>query len=133
MPHRTKIGQQYRRTKATLITIASTFWSADAVIAAVDWDDRLRSISQGIAVTATILAGVALMRDADREARRGWRSSVRDATRYVGRCTVDRGDVTTEIPTQRTRDGVPGMPAVVMGQLYRLGRAAAGRPGRRSM
>jgi hypothetical protein len=129
----------YRRAIRALWSAAAVLWAVAIVLAILRDDSDLRSLSQGIAGTATV-AGLILWA-MGRESRRVGRTAAARATARVrAGAPLDMEQITIEIPRPRRPVTAPPMqvsrstiPAAVMAQVYRLGASAASRPGRRSL
>lgn len=96
----------HRRATRTLWVVAGAFWAVAIGLAMSHKNDPLRSLSQGIAVTATVVA--AFLWATTREPRRNVRVSSPETAApvrtYVSTNAIrEGGPITVEIPRQRPR------------------------------
>lgn len=118
-------------TTRLLVAGAGAFWFVDASMAALHWPEPLRSISQAVAVTTSVLAGIFYARDWERDRHRPEPPAPRMT--YVSTHALhDVEAITMEIPRPRVAGGAPAalganvasMPPAVAGKIYRLGRVS---------
>jgi hypothetical protein len=105
---------------------AGPLWAGALLLAVTGWDDPLRSLAQGVAVTLSVLAGMSWFL---RRERRGWapgsgaawaRAAVPESSQITIR--LPRVNVTRmEQHVPQARGPLADVPPVLVAQMYRLG------------
>ena len=100
----------YRRLTRTqkLWVVAAVFWAGALVLTATQWYDPLRSLTQGVAVTLSVLAGTSWFVD---RARGGGRVTLPDGAEYVktyvsSHALLETSPITIEFPRPRIAEPV---------------------------
>ena len=120
-------------TVRALTASAATLWITDATLAAYKHEtfETLRSLTQGAAVTLSIVAALAWMR-ATGPARQPAPGAQRERPVYVStNALTDIDPNTTTIKMPRMRTAVADVPVELLGKVYRMGVADSGGRRRR--